>query len=578
METLWARQPKRELAVGGLSSSAGRVDGPPSPRPSLLLSSPPTWPLYKDVFIIVGGGVDQKWGRDVPTVNTPWWGIRVCSEGEDDHPIVAFGECTGAREGEDGAVRVAVQGICKALEFFDYSNKERLQSFLWDPKTILRLKIICTSKAAVDNVVFGTAFDPLMTRRGKANPHAKVDGLTGWVATRLEIEAHARHVGEMEDIISSVVPPALLADARWATSAQKMCEALAARDTRDAWDGEVDYDDMFDFYTENFSEGEPAFKDSWLKISQQEASNQDYLRMFFGLEFPLEEDSLVANLFNHERVYLPSQGELLTHFDGGHGWRIGDQRLSAGQYLQIHTALGCNDRRSVAKAHQVEKEYHELIREVLLAVRDFWHHPPTGWCLRPGKSTARCQRLWNAECRLSEGKTAVARAMPWVQDPCNYFFTAEAHVFNELKELVLWTDYGDFLPEEGNQLLLLSRVSRTGMGWGSGQGGIDEDEEEGGDEEKGVHRWEDRLRKEEESEEEEEDEEEEGEEEEEEEEEAEESGVEVDSEEGTAASGPEAGVVGGGGGGGGGGTPTLYPHHPVAAEDRGDTTRGARCP
>ena len=100
VETLWARQPKRELAVGGLSSSAGRVDGPPSPRPSLLLSSPPTWPRYKDVFIIVGGGVDQKWGRDVPTVNRtvdqPWWGLRVCSKG--DNTTVAFETCSETME------------------------------------------------------------------------------------------------------------------------------------------------------------------------------------------------------------------------------------------------------------------------------------------------------------------------------------------------------------------------------------------------------------------------------------------------------------------------------------------------
>ena len=174
-----------------------------------------------------------------------------------------------------------------------------------------------------------------MWRRGKPNPHAKVDGLTGWVATRLEFEAHERAgrrwdeahelgAAEMGYIISSVVPPALLADTRKATSALEMCKALAGRDRRASWDGEVDYDDMLAFYTEYFSEGE-----SLVDESSQNTKNSELLCRFFGVERPLEA-GMPTDLLYHERVYLPSAGELLTHYGQGLSWRVGDQRLSAG--------------------------------------------------------------------------------------------------------------------------------------------------------------------------------------------------------------------------------------------------------
>ena len=276
-----------------------------------------------------------------------------------------------------------------------------------------------------------------------------------------------------------------------------MCKALAGRDRRASWDGEVDYDGMLAFYTEYFSEGE-----SLVDESSQNTKNSELLCRFFGVERPLEA-GMPTDLLYHERVYLPSAGELLTHYGQGSSWRVGDQRLSAGQYLQLHTGLGCKDQRRVALAHQAEQEYYKLIMEVLLAARDFYDHGGAGY-MRKEDKTKYFPRLWAAKCRLSEGKAVVARAMPWIRDPCDYFYYAEDHVFEFLKDGFLENSgYGDFWPEDGTHRRLLSRVSRPGMGWGSDQGGFDE-EEDGEVGVKGVLYWMDRLRKEEELEEEEE--------------------------------------------------------------------------
>ena len=111
-----------------------------------------------------------------------WWGLT-CVGGADSTDEIGFGTCRREMEkafGVDKEGMVATQGVIKALECLKQRYWQEADET--EGGRMPRPQIICRSQEAVDKIIYGSAIDPVESRRGSVNHYAESNGWIGWTA------------------------------------------------------------------------------------------------------------------------------------------------------------------------------------------------------------------------------------------------------------------------------------------------------------------------------------------------------------------------------------------------------------
>jgi hypothetical protein len=353
--------------------------------------------LGADGYWLVGGGLEGDKG---------FWGAVQCdSSGHPDDVFWGICPCEAVVEFSSPQDRIAVIGTCKALEialgFFGHEFDHCPQ-------------IICENAAVVELILSGSHFDE-PSSRGKPNVHGRTNGWIAWAASLVDRYGERwSEEGRSGAPITSVVPPSVVSLRGLANSKRGICGGAQVyrnnEGERQSGEGLVPTEDLL----REFEEGDPR-----LDVPKWKAKVREHLMI----------------MWVSRDTGLPTWPELFLHFRDSKSWRPGQQPLSAKAFLRKYKHLGCPDLEEAARALKAERDYFSIVVEFSAL------HIAKG-CRED------LLKLVAFERRLLAGKRALARELPWLEDPSDFYGRIEDLLGQSVREWAeMYPEYNSILEE-----------------------------------------------------------------------------------------------------------------------------------